>query len=62
MDATEVMSAIGTVILIASIVVAVLVSVLLLIVSIWPNFMNNWKNPGERKKQHSATAGAPDHR
>lgn len=64
MDATEFMSALGTIIIVASVVVAVLTSVLLLAVSIKPDFMNNWKTPGvskdkgkaERSEAHSEPA------
>lgn len=63
MDATEFMSALGTIIIVASVVVAVLASVLLLIVSIKPDFMNNWKTPGvskdEGKSEHAEAHNEP---
>lgn len=45
MDWTSIMSGVGTVILVASIVMFILVSLLLFMVSIWPNFLNNWRSP-----------------
>ena len=45
MDWTSIMSGVGTVVLVGSIVMAILVSLLLFIVSIWPNFLNSWKSP-----------------
>ena len=45
MDWTSIMSGVGTVVLVGSIVTFVLVSLLLLIVSIWPSFMNSWRSP-----------------
>lgn len=45
MDWTSIMSGVGTVVLVGSIVMAILVSLLLFVVSIWPNFLNNWKSP-----------------
>lgn len=59
----DIMAGVGTVVLVASIVAFVLVSVLLLIVSVWPNFLNNWKSPAatgpsihEAAEQDSQTA------
>ncbi len=46
MTATEFMSGLGTIVIIASVVTAALTSLLLLIVSIRPNFLNNWKTRG----------------
>lgn len=45
MDWTSIMSGVGTVVLVGSIVMAILVSGLLFAVSIWPNFLNSWKSP-----------------
>ncbi|GAA4822724.1 hypothetical protein [Tomitella cavernea] len=58
MDATEFMSGLGTIIIIASVVIAALTSLLLLVVSIKPDFMNNWKTPGESGKADVKTTHA----
>ncbi|MDN5760508.1 MAG: hypothetical protein L0H59_18635 [Tomitella sp.] len=60
MDITGFMAAVGTIILIASIVIAVLVSVLLLIVSIKPDFLNNWKSPGGSSDAEVKTTDTQD--
>lgn len=63
MDWTSIMSGVGTVVLVGSIVMAVLVSLLLFIVSIWPNFLNNWKSPaatGPSAEEVAAQTAASD--
>lgn len=60
MDWTSIMSGVGTVVLVGSIVMAILVSGLLFIVSVWPNFLNNWKSPAATGPSvHEAQAQAP---
>ena len=59
MDWTSIMSGVGTVVLVGSIVMAILVSLLLFIVSIWPNFLNTWKSPAATGPSvHEAAAQA----
>ncbi|WP_024796023.1 hypothetical protein [Tomitella biformata] len=61
MDWTSIMSGVGTVVLVGSLVMAILVSLLLFIVSIWPNFLNNWKSPASTgpSVHESAAQAAP---